>query len=63
MANESAVKGFTGTWQEPFMFAQFVFRPQLTDYFTLWGKLTKWEKTPMNWILLIVCFGWIWMAF
>lgn len=34
-----------------------------TEFFTLWGKATKWEKTPLNWFLLIVCFGWIWMAF
>ena len=31
--------------------------------FNLWGKETEWEKTPLNWFLLIVCFGWIWMAF
>jgi hypothetical protein len=33
------------------------------QYFKLWGKVTSWEKTPLNWFLLIVCFGWIWMAF
>jgi len=33
------------------------------EYFKLWGKETKWEKTFWNWILLIVCFGWIWMYF
>ena len=33
------------------------------DYFKLWGKTTRWEKTPLNWILLIVGFGWIWMYF
>jgi len=33
------------------------------EYFTLWGKTTTWEKTTMNWILLIFLFGWIWMAF
>jgi len=33
------------------------------QYFKLWGKTTRWEKTFLNWILLIVCFGWIWMAF
>ena len=32
------------------------------EYFKLWGKTTRWEKTFWNWILLIVCFGWIWMA-
>jgi hypothetical protein len=31
--------------------------------FKLWGKTTTWDKTPLNWFLLIVCFGWIWMAF
>jgi len=33
------------------------------SYFKLWGKQTTWEKTFLNWILLIFCFGWIWMAF
>lgn len=31
--------------------------------FKLWGKETKYPKTLFNWFLLIVCFGWIWMAF
>ena len=31
------------------------------SYFKLWGKVTNWEKTPLNWFLLIACFGWIWM--
>ena len=30
--------------------------------FVLWGKLTRYPKNPLNWFLLIVCFGWIWMA-
>ena len=34
-----------------------------SDYFKLWGKETTWKKTFFNWVLLIVCFGWIWMAF
>jgi len=34
-----------------------------TENFTLWGKPTNWAKSPLNWFLLIVCFGWIWMAF
>jgi len=34
-----------------------------SDYIRLWGKQTTWKKTFINWILLIVCFGWIWMAF
>jgi len=33
------------------------------DCFKLWGKTTSWEKTPLNWFLLIVCFGFIWMWF
>jgi len=33
------------------------------QYFKLWGKVTRWEKTFWNWVLLIVCFGWIWMWF
>jgi hypothetical protein len=35
----------------------------INNYFKLWGKVTKWKKSPLNWFLLIVCFGWIWMAF
>jgi len=31
--------------------------------FKLWGKPTKWPKTLLNYFLLIICFGWIWMAF
>jgi len=37
--------------------------PNQKQYFRLWGKTTRWEKTFWNWVLLIVCFGWIWMAF
>jgi len=34
------------------------------DYFKLWGKTTTYSKSLWyNWILLIFCFGWIWMAF
>ncbi|MCL1951219.1 MAG: hypothetical protein FWF60_00175, partial [Oscillospiraceae bacterium] len=34
------------------------------DYFVLWGKTTTYLKSNFwNWILLIFCFGWIWMAF
>ncbi|MCL1952383.1 MAG: hypothetical protein FWF60_06105, partial [Oscillospiraceae bacterium] len=33
-------------------------------YFKLWGKTTTYLKSNFwNWILLIFCFGWIWMAF
>ncbi|MCL1952779.1 MAG: fibronectin type III domain-containing protein [Oscillospiraceae bacterium] len=33
-------------------------------YFKLWSKTTTYLKSNFwNWILLIVCFGWIWMAF
>jgi len=35
----------------------------ISTTFKLWGKTTTWEKTPLNWILLILCFGWLWMAF
>lgn len=42
---------------------QFAPAPDTTEYFTLWGKLTGWKKNPLNWILCILCFGWIWMAF
>ena len=32
--------------------------------FRLWGKQTTYDKGLWyNWILLIFCFGWIWMAF
>ena len=33
------------------------------DTFKLWGVQTRWEKNFWNWVLCIVCFGWIWMAF
>jgi uncharacterized repeat protein (TIGR02543 family) len=29
----------------------------------LWGKNTSRASNFMNWLLCIVCFGWIWMAF
>jgi hypothetical protein len=29
----------------------------------LWGKTTKYASNFLNWLLCIVCFGWIWMAF
>lgn len=32
--------------------------------FKLWGKPTNYSKDKWyNWVLLIVCFGWIWMVF
>jgi len=34
----------------------------LKDTFRLWGKATRWEKTPWNWFFCIACFGWAWMA-
>ncbi|MDR2647194.1 MAG: hypothetical protein LBB67_03610 [Oscillospiraceae bacterium] len=37
--------------------------PVVKNYFKLWGITTKWEKTPLNWFLCVVCFGWIWMVF
>jgi len=33
------------------------------DYLKLWGKVTTYKKNFLNYILLILCFGWIWMAF
>ena len=30
---------------------------------SLWGKLTKYESTFWNWLMVIFLFGWIWMAF
>ena len=34
------------------------------NFFKLWGKQTTYDKGLWyNWILLIVCFGWIWMIF
>ena len=33
------------------------------DYIKLWGKTTKWLSNFGNWLLVIFCFGWIWMAF
>jgi hypothetical protein len=64
MTDENSVIGFDGTWDG----VNFIFAPQGTqdtvkDCFKLWGITTKWEKTPLNWFLCIVCFGWIWMAF
>jgi hypothetical protein len=32
-------------------------------YISLWGKTTKYESNFWNWLLVIICFGWIWMAF
>ncbi|MDR1734222.1 MAG: InlB B-repeat-containing protein, partial [Oscillospiraceae bacterium] len=29
----------------------------------LWGKHTKYESNFINWLLVIICFGWIWMTF
>ncbi|MCL1952245.1 MAG: DUF6273 domain-containing protein [Oscillospiraceae bacterium] len=34
-----------------------------TNYIKLWGKTTKYVSDFWNWLLCIVCFGWIWMAF
>jgi uncharacterized repeat protein (TIGR02543 family) len=33
------------------------------NHIFLWGKHTKYENNFINWLLVIVCFGWIWMAF
>ena len=56
MKRTSDVKGFTGTWDGVIC----DFDPQNLK---LWGKYTEHDNTPLNWFLLIVCFGWIWMAF
>ena len=32
-------------------------------YIKLWGKVTKYLDNFGNWMLVIFCFGWIWMAF
>ncbi|MDR3314596.1 MAG: InlB B-repeat-containing protein [Oscillospiraceae bacterium] len=37
--------------------------PDTKKYITVAGKATKYEDTPLNWFLFIVCFGWIWMWF
>ena len=34
-----------------------------TKYIKLWGKTTKYVSNFGNWLLCIICFGWIWMAF
>ena len=34
-----------------------------TKYITLWGKQTRYQSNILNWLLCIICFGWIWMAF
>ena len=34
-----------------------------TKYIRLWCKTTKYESNLLNWLLCILCFGWIWMAF
>ena len=33
------------------------------NYIKLWGKTTKYLSNFGNWLLVIFCFGWIWMAF
>jgi hypothetical protein len=37
--------------------------PSSTNTIKLWGKTTKYPSNFLNWLLVIVCFGWIWMAF
>ena len=32
-------------------------------FIKLWGKTTTWLDNFGNWLLVIFCFGWIWMAF
>jgi len=33
-----------------------------TKCIKLWGKTTKYPSNFLNWLLCILCFGWIWMA-
>ena len=37
--------------------------PPSAKYIKLWGKVTKYLDNFGNWLLVIFCFGWIWMAF
>ncbi|MCL1951447.1 MAG: hypothetical protein FWF60_01325 [Oscillospiraceae bacterium] len=37
--------------------------PATGKFIHLWGKETKWLDNFWNWLLVIFCFGWIWMAF
>ncbi|MCL2281926.1 MAG: hypothetical protein FWC26_01245, partial [Fibromonadales bacterium] len=34
-----------------------------TKYIRLWCKTTKYVSNFRNWLLCVLCFGWIWMAF
>ena len=61
MKNQSDVKGLPGTWNGVFWFEPQNSNPN--DFFKLWGKVTTYKKTFLNYLLLILCFGWIWMAF
>jgi uncharacterized repeat protein (TIGR02543 family) len=36
---------------------------QYDSMIRLWGKTTAYPSNVLNWVLGIVCFGWIWMAF
>lgn len=68
MTSRSAVKGFKGDWDalDEFGYPMFIYESQNVPQigtFNLWCKPTTWEKTPLNWFLLIACFGWLWMAF
>ena len=36
---------------------------QYDSMIRLWGRTTNWASNFLNWLLCIVCFGWIWMAF
>jgi len=37
--------------------------PPPTKYVGLFGRYTSYEAKPLNWILFIVFFGWVWMWF
>jgi len=36
---------------------------QYDSMIRLWGKTTDYQSSFLNWIMCIVCFGWIWMYF
>jgi len=58
------IRGTAGSYAERFAAGKGIrFLDSSKEYFKLWGKETDWEKSTLNWFLMIVCFGWIWMAF
>ncbi|MCL2695633.1 MAG: hypothetical protein FWE69_04845 [Clostridiales bacterium] len=64
VANEnSASTGFTMPSSAAAVTAAYKDAPIQKQYFKLWSKVTRWEKTPLNWLLCICLFGWIWFVF